>query len=34
LVEPTSTEQRKQRSGAREFLINDPDGNCLAFFAK
>jgi catechol 2,3-dioxygenase-like lactoylglutathione lyase family enzyme len=29
-----STEPRKQRSGAREFLINDPNGNSLAFFGK
>ena len=29
-----STEPRRQRSGAREFLIKDPDGNALAFFAK
>ncbi|HEU4540941.1 MAG TPA: VOC family protein [Jiangellaceae bacterium] len=29
-----STEPRKQRSGTREFLIDDPDGYTLAFFAK
>lgn len=29
-----STEPRKQRSGNREFLLQDPDGNTLAFFAK
>jgi catechol 2,3-dioxygenase-like lactoylglutathione lyase family enzyme len=29
-----STEPRRQRWGAREFLIKDPDGNALAFFAK
>jgi hypothetical protein len=29
-----STEPRRQRSGSREFLIKDPDGNALAFFAK
>jgi catechol 2,3-dioxygenase-like lactoylglutathione lyase family enzyme len=29
-----STEPRKQRSGTREFLLDDPDGNTLAFFAK
>ncbi len=29
-----STEPRKQRSGTREFLLQDPDGNTLAFFAK
>ena len=29
-----STEPRKQRSGTREFLLNDPYGNTLAFFAK
>lgn len=29
-----STEPRKQRSGAREFLLHDPDGNKLVFFAK
>lgn len=29
-----STEPRKQRSGNREFLLDDPDGNTLAFFAK
>jgi hypothetical protein len=29
-----STEPRRQRSGAREFLIKDSDGNALAFFAK
>jgi catechol 2,3-dioxygenase-like lactoylglutathione lyase family enzyme len=29
-----STEPRKQRSGSREFLLDDPDGNTLAFFAK
>jgi catechol 2,3-dioxygenase-like lactoylglutathione lyase family enzyme len=29
------TEPRKQRTGGpREFLMNDPDGNKLAFFAK
>lgn len=29
------TEPRKQRTGGqREFLMNDPDGNTLAFFAK
>lgn len=29
-----SSEPRKQRSGTREFLLDDPDGNTLAFFAK
>jgi hypothetical protein len=29
-----STEPRKDRSGRREFLLLDPDGNKLAFFAK
>jgi catechol 2,3-dioxygenase-like lactoylglutathione lyase family enzyme len=29
-----STEPRKDRSGRREFILLDPDGNCLAFFAK
>lgn len=29
-----STEPRKQPSGTREFLLDDPDGNTLAFFAK
>ena len=29
-----STEPRKERSGRREFLLLDPDGNRLAFFAK
>jgi catechol 2,3-dioxygenase-like lactoylglutathione lyase family enzyme len=29
-----STEPRKDRSGRREFLLLDPDGNRLAFFAK
>jgi catechol 2,3-dioxygenase-like lactoylglutathione lyase family enzyme len=29
-----STEPRKQRSGTREFRLDDPDGNTLAFFAK
>jgi len=29
-----STEPRKDRSGRREFLMLDPDGNRLAFFAK
>jgi catechol 2,3-dioxygenase-like lactoylglutathione lyase family enzyme len=29
-----STEPRKDRSGRREFLLTDPDGNHLAFFAK
>jgi catechol 2,3-dioxygenase-like lactoylglutathione lyase family enzyme len=28
------TEPRKQRSGTREFLLHDPDGNKLTFFAK
>lgn len=28
------TEPRKDRSGRREFLLLDPDGNRLAFFAK
>jgi catechol 2,3-dioxygenase-like lactoylglutathione lyase family enzyme len=28
------TEPRKTRSGRREFLLLDPDGNRLAFFAK
>lgn len=28
------TEPQKQRSGSREFLLDDPDGNTLAFFAK
>jgi catechol 2,3-dioxygenase-like lactoylglutathione lyase family enzyme len=29
-----SSEPRKQRSGTREFVLSDPDGNKLAFFAK
>lgn len=29
-----SSEPRKDRSGRREFLLLDPDGNKLAFFAK
>ena len=29
-----STEPRKDRSGRREFVLLDPDGNRLAFFAK
>ncbi len=29
-----ATEPRKTRSGRREFLLLDPDGNRLAFFAK
>jgi catechol 2,3-dioxygenase-like lactoylglutathione lyase family enzyme len=29
-----STEPRKDRSGRREFLLLDPDGHRLAFFAK
>jgi catechol 2,3-dioxygenase-like lactoylglutathione lyase family enzyme len=29
-----STEPRKDRSGRREFLLLDPDGNHLAFFGK
>jgi catechol 2,3-dioxygenase-like lactoylglutathione lyase family enzyme len=29
-----STEPRKDRLGRREFLMLDPDGNKLAFFAK
>jgi catechol 2,3-dioxygenase-like lactoylglutathione lyase family enzyme len=29
-----STEPRKDRSGRREFILLDPDGNRLAFFAK
>ena len=29
-----SSEPRKDRSGRREFLLLDPDGNRLAFFAK
>lgn len=29
-----STEPRKRRGGTREFLLDDPDGNTLAFFAK
>ena len=29
-----STEPRKDRSGRREFLLLDPDGNKLAFFTK
>lgn len=29
-----STEPRKQGSGTREFVMHDPDGNELAFFAK
>ena len=29
-----STEPRKGRSGGREFRLDDPDGNPLAFFAK
>jgi catechol 2,3-dioxygenase-like lactoylglutathione lyase family enzyme len=29
-----STEPRKDRSGRREFLLLDPDGNRLAFFDK
>jgi len=28
------TEPRKDRTGRREFLLLDPDGNRLAFFAK
>lgn len=28
------TEPRKQRSGTREFSLQDPDGNTLAFFTK
>ena len=28
------SEPRKDRSGRREFLLSDPDGNQLAFFAK
>jgi catechol 2,3-dioxygenase-like lactoylglutathione lyase family enzyme len=28
------TEPGKQRPGSREFLLEDPDGNTLAFFAK
>jgi catechol 2,3-dioxygenase-like lactoylglutathione lyase family enzyme len=28
------TEPRKQRTGTREFLLHDPDGNRLTFFAK
>lgn len=28
------TEPRKQRSGRREFLLHDPDGNPLMFFTK
>ena len=31
---PPETEPRKQRSGTREFLLHDPDGNKLTFFAK
>lgn len=31
----TSSEPRKQRTGGpREFVLEDPDGNALAFFAK
>jgi hypothetical protein len=29
-----SSEPRKDRSGRREFLLLDPDGNRLAFFGK
>ena len=29
-----STEPRKDRSGRREFILLDPDGNRLAFFGK
>jgi hypothetical protein len=29
-----STEPRKVRAGRREFILLDPDGNRLAFFAK
>ena len=29
-----ATEPRKDRSGRREFLLLDPDGNRLAFFTK
>jgi hypothetical protein len=29
-----ATELRKDRSGRREFILLDPDGNRLAFFAK
>jgi hypothetical protein len=29
-----ATEPRKDRAGRREFLLMDPDGNQLAFFAK
>jgi catechol 2,3-dioxygenase-like lactoylglutathione lyase family enzyme len=29
-----SSEPRKDRSGRREFLLRDPDGNQLAFFSK
>lgn len=29
-----STEPRKKRAGGREFFLDDPDGNTLAFFAK
>jgi catechol 2,3-dioxygenase-like lactoylglutathione lyase family enzyme len=29
-----SSEPRKDRSGRREFLLADPDGNQLAFFTK
>lgn len=29
-----STEPRKGRAGGREFRLDDPDGNPLAFFAK
>jgi catechol 2,3-dioxygenase-like lactoylglutathione lyase family enzyme len=29
-----STEPRKDRTGRREFVLLDPDGNRLAFFAK
>ena len=29
-----ATEPRKNRSGRREFLLLDPDGNRLAFFGK
>lgn len=28
------TEPQKLRTGQREFLMNDPDGNRIAFFAK
>jgi catechol 2,3-dioxygenase-like lactoylglutathione lyase family enzyme len=29
-----ATEPRKDRSGRREFLLHDPDGNRLVFFTK